>query len=153
MNQMEMVTGEDVERSKMDHETYIKHVIACVDAFLEGTKRKFLQRSGSATNPFTLAMVEHEHEVNALVRKNVINRRLQTVPGSINPFITNTTEDGFKDGLLDHTVRLNKAKMGQGVHGLRPRQHDAEVIMGQSFTGGREATLGSGRITIRLHTV
>jgi hypothetical protein len=38
---MEMVNGEDVERSKMDTETYTDHIVACVDVYLEGTMRQY----------------------------------------------------------------------------------------------------------------
>jgi hypothetical protein len=60
MQKMEMVKGEDVERSKMDKETYVDHIVACVDVYLDGTKRQYLQRRGSSTNPYSLQTIEQE---------------------------------------------------------------------------------------------
>jgi hypothetical protein len=52
MQKMEMVQGEDVERSKIDKETYVDHIVACVDVYLDGTMRQqYLQRRSRSTKP------------------------------------------------------------------------------------------------------
>jgi hypothetical protein len=132
MAKMEMVQGGEVERPKMDRDIYIGHIVACVDVYLQDTKRQYRQRKTSATNPYTLETITDE--VNELVRQNVIDRQLQTVPGTINPAITRSTSAGFKDGLLDHTARLNKARMGGSVHGRRGDPLDPDAIFGRNYT-------------------
>ena len=143
MQKMEMVKGEDVERSKMDKETYVDHIVACVDVYLDGTKRQYLQRRSSSTNPYSLQTIEQE--VYELERRAAIRRALQTKPGVVNAEVKYGQADGLKDGLLDHAVRLNRAKMGHQVNGLQPDPLDPATACDRSYTGGSEAALASGR--------